>query len=117
MKGPTKQQTGLARNLRRRSTKAEQIMWRMLRNRQLDGQKFYRQYPIGYYVVDFCCRKLKIVIEIDGGVHIGKEMDDRERESHLEEQGFHVMRFTNDQINNDLNQVAEEIRLGISKLK
>ena len=110
MKEFKKQHTQLARDLRQRSTKAEQIMWKTLRNRQFDDLKFYRQYPIGPYVVDFYNRPLRIIIEIDGGVHIGREFEDKRRQTYLEEKGFSVIRFTNDQVINDLNQIVEEIR-------
>jgi very-short-patch-repair endonuclease len=117
MKDSEKQHTQLARSLRQRSTKAEQIMWKTLRNHQLDDLKFYRQYPIGPYIVDFCDRSLKLIIEIDGDVHVGKEFKDRRRQAYLEEKGFSVIRFTNDQVINDLNQVAEEIRRFILLLR
>jgi very-short-patch-repair endonuclease len=107
---PTRSQINLARELRRKSTTAERVMWGILRNCQLEGLKFYRQVPIGKYIVDFCSKRHKLIIEIDGGVHVGKEKQDQNRQMYLEKQGFRVMRFTNDQIFNDLNQVAEEIR-------
>ncbi len=110
MQKPTKQHTNLARALRRQSTKAEQIMWRALRNYQLDGIKFTRQLPIDGFIVDFCCRSQKLIVEIDGGVHIGREREDQQREIHLEELGYKILRFTNDQVMHDLNQVVEIIR-------
>jgi 5-methyltetrahydrofolate--homocysteine methyltransferase len=113
----SKSQLSLARRLRNQSTKAEQIMWRVLRNRQLDGYKFYRQVPLGDYVVDFCCKSQQLIIEIDGGIHVGREIQDQEREKSLEKLGFQVIRFTNDQVNNDLNQVVEVIRASLSMQK
>ena len=92
-------------------------MWKTLRNHQLDGLKFYRQYPIGPYIVDFCNRSLKLIIEIDGGIHVGKEFEDQRRQTYLEEKGFYVIRFTNDHVINDLNQIAEEILRFISLLR
>lgn len=59
----------IARDLRKNTTSQEYKLWQLLRNKQLNGIKFVRQYPIGNYIADFCCRKLKIVIEIDGGQH------------------------------------------------
>lgn len=73
MKITEKQHTQLTRSLRKHSTKAEQVMWKALRNRNLDNLKFYRQVPIGPYIVDFYNRSQKLIIEIDGGVHVGKE--------------------------------------------
>ena len=59
----------LARDLRKRLTPAERILWRLLRDRRLKGLKFRRQFPIGPFVVDFCCYELRLVIELDGEVH------------------------------------------------
>jgi very-short-patch-repair endonuclease len=110
MQRPTKQYTKLARKLRKQPTRAEQIMWRTLRNYQLDGIKFTRQVPIEGFIVDFCCRSHKLIIEIDGGIHIGREREDHQREVLLERLGYKFLRFTNDQVMHDLNQVIEVIR-------
>jgi len=84
-------------------------MWKVLRNRQLGGYKFYRQAPVGSYIADFCCRSKRLIIEIDGGVHVGREEQDREREEALRGLNYRIIRFTNDQVINDLNQVVEAI--------
>ncbi len=106
---PENSQTDLARKLRKHSTKAEQIMWGVLRNRQLGGYKFYRQEPVGSYIVDFCCRSKRLIIEIDGGVHVGREGQDEEREKAFVELNYRIIRFTNDQVIDNLNQVVEAI--------
>ena len=80
-----------ARTLRTSSTDAEQVIWRCLRNGQLPGFKFRRQYPIPPYVVDFCCISSKLVVELDGSQH-APEIDSR-RTSFLESKGFKVLRF------------------------
>jgi very-short-patch-repair endonuclease len=103
----------LARNFRKQPTRAEQTLWRVLRNRQLDGHKFYRQKPIGLYVVDFCCWSRRLIIEVDGGVHVGREVQDQEREKALEKLGYRVIRFTNDQVEKDMNQVVEAVRAAL----
>jgi very-short-patch-repair endonuclease len=110
MQKPTKQYTNLARKLRKQPTRAEQIIWRTLRNNQLDGIKFTRQVPIDGFIVDFCCRSQKLIIEIDGEVHVGREREDHQREIYLEGLGYKILRFTNDQVMHDLNQVVEVIR-------
>jgi very-short-patch-repair endonuclease len=110
-------QTNLARKLRKKSTKAEQAAWKILRNRQIDGLKFYRQYPVGSYIVDFCCRTLDLVIEVDGDIHAGKETEDKKREEYLEKEGYRIIRFTNDQILYDGNQVVEAIRSVVASLR
>jgi len=109
----SKSQLSLARRLRNQSTKAEQIMWRVLRNRQLSGYKFYRQVPLGAYVVDFWCKSRQFIIEIDGGIHVGRETQDQERDRVLSGLGYRIIRFTNDQVINDLNQVVEVIKTSL----
>jgi very-short-patch-repair endonuclease len=77
-----------ARRLREESTPAEQALWEWLRDRQFMGLKFRRQFPIGPYVADFYCHSLKLVVELDGGIH----------EANLGALGYSVLRFTNQQI-------------------
>ncbi len=88
-------------------------MWRVLRNRQLGGYKFYRQAPVGSYIADFCCRSKRLIIEIDGGVHVDREEQDEEREKALRELNYRIIRFTNDQVMDDLDQVVEEILISL----
>jgi very-short-patch-repair endonuclease len=84
-----------ARGLRRRQTDAERRLWARLRDRRLQGAKFARQVPIGPYVVDFCCRELKVIVELDGGQHGVQIRADAEREALLEALGYRVLRFWN----------------------
>lgn len=79
---------------------AEIKMWYLLRNRQLDGFKFRRQYGIGPFVVDFYCPAVNLVIEIDGATHCTSEEKayDRIRQSYIENKGLTVLRFTNEQV-------------------
>ncbi|MBI5642544.1 MAG: endonuclease domain-containing protein, partial [Deltaproteobacteria bacterium] len=65
----------IAKNLRKRSTDAENLLWMHLRSKQLEGFKFRRQEPIGSYIVDFVCFEKKIIIEVDGGQHADAEDD------------------------------------------
>jgi len=90
--------TDRARELRHFQTMAERKLWWALRSRSLSGYKFHRQYPIGLFIVDFCCRRMKLVIELDGGQHAGNQLYDYERTLHLEEQGYRVIRFWNYQV-------------------
>ena len=101
--------TRIARNLRKKFTPVERKLWTVLRNRHLGGLKFYRQFPIGPYVADFCCRSKKLVIEVDGGVHVGRERKDLTREKYINKNDYIVLRFTNDQVMNDINQITEVI--------
>jgi very-short-patch-repair endonuclease len=82
-----------ARGLRRRQTDAERKLWARLRDRRLLGVKFARQVPIGPYVVDFCCRERKLVVELDGGQHAMQKEYDAERTLFLEALGYRVLRF------------------------
>ena len=69
----------LARALRKRMTDAERLLWRHLRNRELGGLKFKRQYPVGPFIVDFICVEKNVVIEVDGGQHAENEELDLQR--------------------------------------
>ncbi len=76
-------------------TGAEAVLWEMLRGRRLDGLKFRRQVPVAGFVVDVFCPELRLVIELDGGVHRLREDEDARRDERLREAGFEVMRFEN----------------------
>ena len=88
------------KDLRHASTKAEQAFWKQVRNYQIGGIKFRRQFGIGSYVVDFYCSSLKLIVEIDGDSHFTPEgvAHDLERTTFLEGHGFRVIRFTNDEV-------------------
>ena len=101
----------IARNLRKNATKEEQKLWSILRNRQLNNAKFKRQVPIGNYIVDFICEEVKLIIEIDGGQHnqdINLEKD-KIRTTFLSQQGYVVLRFWNNEINQNIDGVIEKI--------
>jgi very-short-patch-repair endonuclease len=102
----------LARQLRRSQTEAERVLWGRLRNRQLEGVKFRRQQPIGRFIVDFASLEQDLVIEIDGGQHAREpdQTNDRERASWLEQQGYRVLRFWDNEVLMNLECVLERIR-------
>jgi len=83
-------------------TEAERRLWRILARRQIAGRKFRRQHPIGRYIVDFVCLERRLIIEVDGGQHAW-ESDDRQR--WLEAEGYRVLRFWNNQVLTDLENV------------
>ncbi len=99
----------LARNLRQRSTDAEQLLWYRLRNRQLAGHKFRRQQAIQSYFVDFICHDSRLVIELDGGQHALQEEQDEARSAVIRGEGYRVLRFWNDQVLTELESVLEVI--------
>lgn len=91
-------------------TLAENVLWQHIRNNAL-GHKFLRQYIIGDFIVDFICRDEGLIIEVDGAYHSepSKEEDDKMRDDILREHGYHVLRFSNNEILNNLNCVIDEI--------
>jgi very-short-patch-repair endonuclease len=108
----SKEQVSFARELRQRHTDAESTLWMKLRNRELEGVKFRRQQTIGSYIVDFVSLRRKLIIEIDGGQH-NEEMEkerDKERTTRLEEQGYRIMRFWNNEVLTNPEGALERIR-------
>jgi very-short-patch-repair endonuclease len=91
--------------------KAEVILWRYLKGKQINGYKFRRQFGIGPYVVDFYCAKLKLAIELDGDLHFSEDAQqyDFERQKYIEEFNIKFLRFTNDDIYKNLDGVMQTI--------
>jgi very-short-patch-repair endonuclease len=98
-----------ARDLRRRSTATEQRLWSVLRGRRLAGRRFRRQHPIGPHVVDFLCFAVRLVVEIDGGVHERQQEYDAERDRYLAERGYRVVRVPAERIVRDLPGVLAQV--------
>jgi len=98
-----------ARGLRRRQTDAERRLWARLRDRRLQGAKFARQVPIDPYVVDFCCRELKVIVELDGGQHAVQARADAERTALLEALGYRVLRFWSSEALGNTDGVLQRI--------
>ena len=107
----------LAKKLRSTMTDAERRLWYLLRAHRFGGAKIKRQAPIGPYVVDFICFESKLIIEVDGGQHIENESD-RTRDTWLENEGYRVMRFWNDDVLKRTDIVLGEIAkvLGLTPL-
>ena len=101
-----------ARQLRDNATHAEDVLWGYLKTKPM-GLKFRRQHPYSVYILDFYCHKLKLVIEVDGKIHLDKAVktNDQLRQSLLEEDGMSVLRFTNELVLTKL----EEVILAIEK--
>jgi len=102
---------GLAQQLREDMTDAERCIWAKIRMGQTHDAIFYRQKPIGEYIVDFYCPKAKLVIEIDGSHHlVGETIEyDRIRDDHLSSLGLRVLRFTNTEVLTNTEGVVEKI--------
>ncbi|MET0094265.1 MAG: endonuclease domain-containing protein [Sedimenticola sp.] len=101
--------TNRARELRCNQTDAEQLLWKSLKGRQLNGYKFRRQYPIHPYIVDFVCLSEKLIIELDGGQHAEQVDYDEKRTAFLESKGYRVARFWNNEVLSQLPAVVEMI--------
>lgn len=111
--------TQKARLLRKNQTKQEAKLWAILRNKQLKGLSFKRQFPIGNYIADFICRTKKIIIEIDGGQHNTKNNIeyDIKRTEFLNSLGYKVLRFWNNEIDDNIEWVLEEILKQVDKVE
>jgi very-short-patch-repair endonuclease len=104
-----------SRVLRKNMTEAEQVLWSRLRRKQLLGVQFYRQKPVGPYIVDFFAPGAGLVVEADGSQHQEPEnvLRDEERDRYLANEGLHVLRFNNYQILRETDAVVETILAGI----
>lgn len=100
-----------ARQLRNNSTKSEIRLWKKLKGKQMHGYDFHRQKPIEFFIVDFFCNKLQLVIECDGYSHQFLEVyqKDTRKTKRLNELGIHVLRFSDEQILNDMVNVLRAI--------
>ena len=118
MRGLRLLETRRARELRRLSPAAERILWARLKNRSLQGAKFARSEPIGPYFADFACRSAKLVVEIDGATHCTDEeiAHDKRRTAFLEAEGYRVVRFSNQQVYENVGAIVEEIARVLAEL-
>lgn len=107
-----------ARELRQRETDAEKFAWELLRNRKFLDLKFRRQHQIGLYIVDFYCDEIKLVLELDGGIHLEKEQKEKDviRDEYLESEGFTVLRIWNDVVLNKTEEFLKQIETIASSL-
>lgn len=104
-----------AKILRQNLTNTEKMLWNELKNKKLNV-KFRRQHPISHYVVDFYCHQFRLVIEIDGDYHqkASQKIEDEDRQKDLCSFGLNVIRFTDEQVINNLGEVLLEIKKAIS---
>jgi len=100
----------LIKEMRKEPTVAENILWQELRAHKLDKLKFRRQHCINKFVVDFYCRGIKLIIEVDGEIHDTQREYDLVRQEFLEELGYKVLRFKNEEVINNIKKVLETIR-------
>lgn len=109
---------GRAKKLRQNLTIEERVIWDFLKSRPF-SLKFRRQHPIGFYIADFYCHSIKLVIEIDGGYHLSKQqrIKDQERERQMAEWGIRILRFSNDIINCHFESVKSEILTALNNFR
>ena len=99
-----------AKDHRKNSTNTEEFLWLLLKNRQLNGVKFRRQEPMGQYIADFVNHENKLVIELDGWQHYHSREKDVDRDAWFSSRGYTVLRFRNDEISDNRDEVLEAIR-------
>ena len=108
----------LSVELRTYGTKGEAVLWKMvLKARQMNGYQFNRQFIVEDFIVDFICRKLNLIIEIDGSSHISKGSEDYKRQLRLEELGFKVIRFSEFEILRALEDVHNQILYAVQSIE
>jgi very-short-patch-repair endonuclease len=98
-----------AKELRWPMTPAEAALWERLKKKQLHGLKFRRQHPVHHFILDFYCHAHQLVVEADGGIHRQQQVYDAARTEWLTQRGFKVIRFTNEEILNDIETVLQKI--------
>jgi len=103
--------TAVARKLRKKSTESEKILWDALRNRQLGGLKFLRQHPFDRSVVDFYCHKKRLAVEIDGGIHCNRDVQeyDKMRQELIELPNVKFFRCSSEQVVKGMSKVLKGI--------
>ena len=98
-----------ARELRRNMTSTEKNLWEKLRHKRLNGLQFRRQQIINGYIVDFYCHSKALIVEVDGEIHDAQKDSDSERDNNLIAGGFSILRFTNEEVKNDLATALQKI--------
>ena len=107
----------IVRKLRQQETKEERLLWKILRNRKINGKKFRRQYPIIYgvrqfqkhfFVADFYCADAKLIVELDGKIHDFQKEYDQQRDLIIKEFSINVLRIKNEELN-DIELILQKI--------
>jgi adenine-specific DNA-methyltransferase len=104
------------REMRVGMTDAEALLWKMLRNRRIASAKFRRQHPIGNFILDFYCPEKKLCVELDGGQHVEAMNYDKQCDAWLNARGIRVLRFWNDQVLRETEDVLEVIYFELTTL-
>ena len=104
-----------AKLLRKNMTESEELLWDKLKGKQICGVRFRRQHPIDIFIADFYCHEARLVIEIDGDIHNYRVEYDNGREAEIEEYNNKVIRFSNDQVINDIESVVNKIGIVVKE--
>jgi len=107
----------LAKELRKARNLAEALIWRELKNKNFCGMNFDRQKPIGRFIADFCCEKSKIILEIDGSSHLGRDDLDAERDAYLDAAGFKTIRIQAEDVKYNLDLVLQWLEKEVRRLR
>ncbi|MCZ2094795.1 MAG: endonuclease domain-containing protein [Anaerolineae bacterium] len=99
-----------ARRMRRAPTEAERVLWKYLRDRQVGGFKFRRQYAVDRFILDFYCHETRLAVEVDGSIHARTRHEDAARDARLAAYGIRVLRVRNEDVLNNIAAVLAEIR-------
>ena len=105
---------GRSRELRREASPAERRLWAAISSGRLNGHRFTRQFQIGPFFADLVCRKQKLVVEIDGFSHDMRQTHDAKRDRYLANEGYRVLRFSNDDVAERLEGIVEIIALALA---
>lgn len=98
-------------------TPAEKVLWGNIRNKQFHGLKFRRQAPVGRFVADFLCMNPPMIVELDGGIHMTQQQEDTERSEAIKlDYGIPVLRFSNEEVLNDIASVLKKIENHITRV-
>jgi len=97
------------KKLRQTMTPTETLLWNKLRNRGFKGIKFRRQVNIGPYIADFLCKQHRLIIEIDGSIHVDQKEYDQERDLYLSDRGYHVVRNSTTEVLGDIDSILQLI--------
>lgn len=109
---------GFAKENRTEGTKAEAALWKyVLKAKQMKGYQFNRQRPVLNYIADFICKPLNLIIEVDGVTHEDNTARDYIKTKSLEEVGYIVIRFSDENVLKNIDSVSNEIELGIEKIE
>ena len=101
-----------SQELRKNLTLAEKCLWARINKRQIKGYRFCRQKPLGAFIVDFYCQKAKLVIEVDGGIHLSKTVhkDDQNKDEYFKSLKLSILRFTNEDVFTNIEEVINKIK-------